>query len=118
MFQVKHKLDAREYALKKISLHLEFVDDAEVNHRTLLSHPAMKEIEAISKLLSHKNIVGYKCCWVEAENPNMERIKKIVDKQNRRRKLKGQAGANVREMTVNDGIDETNDDDSSFEMQQ
>ena len=34
----------------------------------VLSHPAMKEIGAISRL-NHDNIVGYKGCWVEAEEP-------------------------------------------------
>jgi hypothetical protein len=36
----------------------------------------MKEIEAIAKLY-HKNIVGYKGCWVEADDPNLDRIDKI-----------------------------------------
>jgi hypothetical protein len=36
----------------------------------------MKEIEAISKL-NHKNIVGYKGCWVEAQEPDLDRLKRI-----------------------------------------
>lgn len=45
----------------------------------MLSHTAMKEIEAISKLC-HNNIVGYKGCWVEAEEPNRQRLDKIICK--------------------------------------
>ena len=52
VYKVKHKLDDRVYALKKVKLHLEFkqslTDDplqvADANRQTLLSHPAMKEI--------------------------------------------------------------------------
>jgi hypothetical protein len=43
------------------------------------SHPAMKEIAAISKL-DHTNIVGYKGCWVEAEEPSEERIQKVLNR--------------------------------------
>lgn len=52
MFQVKHKLDEQIYALKKIQMHLLFTPDErpDTRKRKLLSHPAMKEIEAISKL--------------------------------------------------------------------
>jgi hypothetical protein len=42
----------------------------------MLGNPAMKEIEAISKL-SHKNIVGYKGCWVEGGDANTEAIDRI-----------------------------------------
>ena len=68
VYHVKHKLDSHNYALKKIRIHMSFNQDdlPEVRKQMLLDHPAMKEIEAISKL-SHKNIVGYKGCWVEAE---------------------------------------------------
>ncbi len=44
-----------------------------------MSHIVMKEISAISKL-SHKNIVGYKGCWVEAEEPPTERVEKVLKK--------------------------------------
>lgn len=37
----------------------------------------MKEIQAISKLY-HKNIVGYKGCWVEAGEPETDRLKRIT----------------------------------------
>lgn len=43
----------------------------------------MKEIQAISKL-SHKNIVGYKGCWVEAEIPDKARLSKIMKKIHKR----------------------------------
>jgi hypothetical protein len=36
----------------------------------------MKEIEAMTKL-SHENIVGYKGCWVEADEPDCKRLNKI-----------------------------------------
>ena len=81
MYYVKHKLDGVNYALKKIKIHVDFnhEDIPEKRKQKLLSHPAMKEIEAISKL-SHKNIVGYKGCWVEAQEPDLDRIKRIQEK--------------------------------------
>ena len=62
-------------------MHLQFdpSERPDARKRALLSHPAMKEIEAISKL-SHKNIVGYKGCWVEAGHPNATRINRIQAK--------------------------------------
>ena len=39
----------------------------------------MREIQAISKL-AHKNIVGYQGCWVEAEQPDTERVAKILSR--------------------------------------
>jgi len=47
VFKVQHKLDGRIYALKKIKMHVEFDPDAK---KPIHNHPAMKEIEAISKL--------------------------------------------------------------------
>ena len=64
----------------------------------------MKEIEAISKL-THKNIVGYKGCWVEAEEPNSDRVKRIQEKQLRRKKR-------AQNYEINEKICERNDDDS------
>lgn len=64
--QVRHKLDGRIYALKTIRMHLPFNPDEK---QPLKHHPAMKEIEAISKL-NHTNIVGYKGCWVESVEPD------------------------------------------------
>ena len=43
----------------------------------------MKEIRAISKL-SHKNIVRYKGCWIEAEIPDTARLSKIMKKIQKR----------------------------------
>ena len=87
VFHVKHKLDSNNYALKKINIHMEFRDgdSREDRKRALLSHPCMKEIEAVSKL-SHKNIVRYYGCWVEAEEPDTERVKRIQEKQLKRKK--------------------------------
>ena len=50
--RVKHKLDSIDYAIKKIKIHIEFDDNdsPEARKQALLDHPAMKEIEAISKL--------------------------------------------------------------------
>lgn len=48
----------------------------------------MKEISAISKL-SHKNIVGYKGCWIEAEEPNSDRISKVLKKIQRKERPNG-----------------------------
>lgn len=47
--------------------------------RALITHPAMKEIGAISRL-SHTNIVGYKGCWVEAREPDTSTINLILKK--------------------------------------
>jgi len=55
VYLIKHKLDKRHYALKKIKLHTLYAPD---NENPLKEHPAMKEIQAISKLV-HKNIVRY-----------------------------------------------------------
>ena len=41
VYQVKHKLDSRVYALKKVKLHTKF--DASMGQE-ILQHPAMKEI--------------------------------------------------------------------------
>lgn len=71
--KVKHKLDGRIYALKTIKMHIEFNSDCE---KHIAEHTAMKEINAISKL-SHKNIVGYKGCWVEADEPNEDIVRKL-----------------------------------------
>lgn len=77
VFKVQHKLDGRIYALKTIKMHIEFDPDAK---KPIHNHPAMKEIEAISKL-SHDNIVGYKGCWVEAEEPDRKIVERILLKQ-------------------------------------
>jgi serine/threonine protein kinase len=82
--QVRHKLDNRIYALKKVPLHTEFDPNCE---RPILTHPAMKEIEAISKL-AHKNIVGYKGCWVEADEPELDRLTRITSKIQKRQQRK------------------------------
>jgi serine/threonine protein kinase len=83
--QVRHKLDNRIYALKKVKLHLKFDPSCE---RSILQHPAMKEIEAISKL-SHENIVGYKGCWIEADEPDLKRLHRIQTKLNKNLNLSG-----------------------------
>jgi serine/threonine protein kinase len=79
--KVRHKLDSRIYALKKVNFHIKFAPEEQ---KSILNHPAMKEIQAISKL-SHKNIVGYKGCWVEAENPDLDRLERILKKIHKRR---------------------------------
>ena len=114
MFQVRHKLDEQIYALKKIQMHLHF-DPSELpesRKRSLLSHPAMKEIEAISKL-GHKNIVGYKGCWVEAGTVDETRMTKIQAKQLKRKMRRITNGA---DLSLKDGIDERDDDDSEWEF--
>ena len=68
----------------------------------------MKEIEAISKL-SHKNIVGYKGCWVEGGDPDTDTIERIMAKQFKR-KLRTYGKA--LDVSINDGIKEDSDDDS------
>lgn len=65
----------------------------------------MKEIQAISKLY-HKNIVGYKGCWVEAGDPETDRLKQITAKINR---LTNKVSYNCEEVVEND------EDDPDFE---
>ena len=110
VYKVKHKLDGQIYALKKILIHVKFDPNQsrEARWKGLLSNPAMKEIEAISKL-SHKNIVGYKGCWVEGGDPKTEMIDRIMAKQYKRRL---RTNANAVDVSINDGIDEDSDDDS------
>jgi hypothetical protein len=67
----------------------------------------MKEIEAISKL-SHKNIVGYKGCWVEADEPDRDRLQRIANK------IKKRKGRHV--ASIGEGIDESESDDSQFAL--
>jgi len=54
-------------------------DSREDRKQALLQHPCMKEIEAVSKL-THKNIVRYYGCWVEAQEPDVDRVKRIQEK--------------------------------------
>ena len=107
---VKHKLDSVLYALKKIKIHMEFNDNDSREDRkmALLNHPAMKEIQAISKL-SHKNIVGYKGCWVEAEEPDRKIVERILLKQQKRR-------GRYSPQSFEDKVEEINEDDSDFEL--
>lgn len=77
---MRHKLDDRVYALKKVPLHTKFDPNCQ---EQILLHPAMKEIQAISRL-AHKNIVGYKGSWVEADEPCIERLKRVCAKLERR----------------------------------
>jgi hypothetical protein len=67
----------------------------------------MKEIEAMTKL-SHENIVGYKGCWVEADEPDCDRLNKIA------LKLKKRKGRQV--VSIGEGIDESSGDDSQFAL--
>jgi hypothetical protein len=69
------------YALKKVGLHVRFEEGTDC---PILQHPAMKEIEAISKL-QHKNIVGYRGCWIEAEEVDTSELQRIMHRVNRTR---------------------------------
>ena len=82
-------------------MHIEFDPN---NKKPIHNHPAMKEIEAISKL-QHKNIVGYKGCWVEADEPDLKRVKKIVEKIDRNRAP-----------SIGDSIEESDNDDYQFDL--
>ena len=75
------------------------------NETAILQHPAMKEITAISRL-SHKNIVGYKGCWVEADEPDENRLEKIMQKL-----YKGK-----NQSKLNDAISEQSSDDKEWVM--
>lgn len=66
----------------------------------------MKEIQAISQL-SHKNIVGYKGCWIEADEPDFAKVKKINSRFTRR---------HARVVSIREGIDESSADDSEFAL--
>jgi len=58
--------------------------------------------------LSHENIVGYKGCWVEADEPDRQRLDKISEKLKKRR------GRHV--ASIDEGIDESSADDSQFAL--
>jgi len=82
VFKDRHKLDGKIYAVKVIRINVPYCKPECGNFEMgdyVLSHPAMKEIGAISKL-SHTNIVGYKGCWVEAQEPDQERLNKVLKK--------------------------------------
>jgi translation initiation factor 2-alpha kinase 3 len=86
VFKEKHKLDGKIYAVKIVKVHVPYGGDENNDVGDyVLAHPAMKEISAISKL-NHKNIVGYKGCWVEAEIPTQARLDKVIKKIKRREK--------------------------------
>lgn len=98
--QVRHKLDNRVYALKKVRLHVKFDPDCE-DCPQILNHPAMKEISAISKL-NHKNIVGYKGCWIEAEELDSDRLRKIYNKLEQRTCRNNDSGETIEECEMDD----------------
>lgn len=98
MFQVRHKLDQKIYALKKVALHVRFDEDSDC---PITQHPAMKEIEAISKL-QHKNIVGYRGCWIESEDVDTEELNRILRRLNRNKPRFGNS------------IEESDSDDPEF----
>jgi hypothetical protein len=72
----------------------------------------MKEIEAISRL-EHKNIVGYKGCWVEAEDPDTEKVNKVLKKIQRRENPKG--GKALEDGVIPEG-EESQDPDYEFKL--
>jgi hypothetical protein len=72
----------------------------------------MKEIEAISRL-EHKNIVGYKGCWVEAEDPDTEKVNKVLKKIQRRENPKG--GKALEDGDIDEG-EESQDPDYEFKL--
>lgn len=84
-------------------MHIEFDPEA---RKPLHNHPAMIEIEAISKL-QHKNIVGYKGCWVEAEEPDSQRVQKIIEKLSKGRGWLASIG---------DSIEESDEDDPQLAL--
>lgn len=64
----------------------------------------MREIEAISNL-AHKNIVGYKGCWVEAAEIEASKLQRITSKIQKRRKDRCSIG-------IDEKIEERSEDDS------
>lgn len=64
----------------------------------------MREIQAISKL-AHKNIVGYQGCWVEAEQPDTDRVAKILSRLHKHRQPS--------ELTIEESVN----DDPEFALQ-
>lgn len=61
----------------------------------------MKEISAISKL-NHKNIVGYKGCWIEAEELDSDRLRKIYNKLEQRTCRNNDSGETIEECEMDD----------------
>lgn len=66
------------YAIKKIRIHLGL-------HQDIKEHPVYREILAISQV-THKNVVRYHACWLEAVGANgkaIERTVKRIEKEAR-----------------------------------
>lgn len=59
--------------------------------------------------MAHKNIVGYKGCWVEAAEPDLARLRRISLKIKERRDRR----CSVR---MDEQIDEKSEDDSQLEL--
>ena len=115
VFKEKHKLDGKIYAVKVIRINVPYSTPTSGKHEMgdyVLSHPAMKEIGAISKL-SHKNIVGYKGCWVEAEEPCQERLNKVLKKLQRRDNPRG---GKALDSLIIDENEEQQDPDHEFKI--
>jgi serine/threonine protein kinase len=108
VFKEKHKLDGKIYAVKIVKVHVPYDASSNAVGDYVLAHPAMKEISAISKL-NHKNIVGYKGCWVEAEVPTQDRLDKVVKKIKRREKPA--AGTKTKSQLEHFEIDELEEDE-------
>ncbi|KAL1512558.1 hypothetical protein ABEB36_002137 [Hypothenemus hampei] len=60
VFQVKHRLDGLEYAVKKISIRSESIDSVK-NY--------LSEVKTFASL-NHPNIVQYKAAWLELDAPS------------------------------------------------
>ena len=72
VFKVKHNLDQRTYAIKKIPIHVGETED-------IKQHTVFREIVAISQV-QHKNVVRYHACWIESVPPNQDYIDKVARK--------------------------------------
>jgi eukaryotic translation initiation factor 2-alpha kinase 3 len=66
VYKEKHQLDNIIYAVKVVEIQVPLTPEDRSVGEFVKSHPAMKEIEALTKL-DHPNIVGYKGCWIEAQ---------------------------------------------------
>jgi len=57
VFKVRHILDKREYAVKKVRMHIAIGED-------ITKHKAYREIDSFKDLF-HQNVLRYYGCWAE-----------------------------------------------------